>query len=27
MGQGYHFSRPLSERDMDNLLAKNPRYL
>ncbi|HKH78024.1 MAG TPA: EAL domain-containing protein [Rubrobacteraceae bacterium] len=27
MGQGYHFSRPLSERAMDDLLAKNPRYL
>ena len=27
VGQGYHFSRPLSKTGMDELLAKNPRYL
>jgi EAL domain-containing protein (putative c-di-GMP-specific phosphodiesterase class I) len=26
LGQGYHFSGPLPEREMDELLAKNPRY-
>ena len=26
LGQGYHFSGPLPERETDELLAKNPRY-
>ena len=26
VGQGYHFSRPLPKKDVDELFARNPRY-